>query len=142
MDTLKQKIGDLIPEHMVLLDCVEFASQSRVKIVVDGKIPVDLFTTTTIARNVRDSGLLDSIYPQGFQLEVTSPGVDAPLIHPIQFEKNIGKRIRLKMWGDSELIQVEICNVSEKGFDGELVNGHKDIFQFDDIESAKVEIKF
>ena len=142
MDTLKHKIGDLIPEHMVLLDCVEFASQSKVKIVVDGKIPVDLFTTTTIARNVRDSGLLDSIYPQGFQLEVTSPGADAPLIHPVQFEKNIGKRIRLKMWGDSELIQVEIRNVSEEGFEGKLVNGHKDIFQFDDIESAKVEIKF
>jgi ribosome maturation factor RimP len=142
MDTLKHKIGDLIPEHMVLLDCVEFTSQSRVKIVVDGKIPVDLYTTTTIARIVRDSGLLDSIYPQGFQLEVTSPGVDAPLIHPVQFEKNIGKRIRLKMRGDSELIQVEICNVNEKEFEGKLVNGHKDIFQFDEIESAKVEIKF
>ena len=142
MNKLKHKIGDLIPEHMVLLDCVEFASQSRVKIVVDGKIPVDISTTTTIARNVRDSGLLDSIYPQGIQLEVTSPGINAPLIHPVQFEKYIGKLIHLKMWGDSELIQVEIRNVSEEGFEGKLVNGHKDIFQFDDIESAKVEIKF
>ena len=142
MDTLKQKIGYLIPEHIVLLDCIEMASQSRVQIVVDGKTAVDLSTTTAIARNVRDSGLLDSIYPQGFQLEVTSPGVDAPLIHPVQFEKNIGKRIRLKMWGDSELMQVEICNVSEKEFEGKLVNGHKDIFQFDEIESAKVEIEF
>jgi ribosome maturation factor RimP len=142
MDTLKQKIGNLIPEHMVLLDCIEMASQSRVQIVVDGKTAVDLSTTTTIARNVRDSGLLDSIYPQGFQLEVTSPGVDAPLIHPVQFEKNIGKRVRLKMWGESELIQVEICHVSEKGFEGKLVNGHKDLFQYDEIESAKVEIKF
>ena len=127
---------------MVLLDCVEFASQARIKIVVDGKIPVDISTTTTIARNVRDSGLLDSIYPQGIQLEVTSPGIDAPLIHPVQFEKYIGKLIHLKMWGDSELIQVEICNVSEKDFEGKLVNGHKEIFQFDDIESAKVEIIF
>ena len=142
MNKLKHKIGDLIPEHMVLLDCVEFASQARIKIVVDGKIPVDISTTTTIARNVRDSGLLDSIYPQGIQLEVTSPGIDAPLIHPVQFEKYIGKLIHLKMWGDSELIQVEICNVSEKDFEGKLVNGHKEIFQFDDIESAKVEIKF
>ena len=102
---------------MVLLDCIELASQSRVQIVVDGKTPVDLSTTTPIARNVRDSGLLDSIYPQGFQLEVTSPGVDAPLIHPVQFEKNIGKQVRLKMWGESELIQVEIYHVSEKGFE-------------------------
>ena len=31
----------------------------------------------------------------------------------MKFEKNIGKRIRLKMWGDSELIQVEICNVNK-----------------------------
>ena len=142
MDTLKQKIGNLIPEHMVLLDCIEMASQSRVQIVVDGKTAVDLSTTTAIARNVRDSGLLDSIYPQGFQLEVTSPGVDAPLIHPVQFEKNIGKQVRLKMWGESELIQVEICHVSEKGFEGKLFKGHKDLFQFDEIESAKVEIKF
>ncbi len=72
---------------------------------------------------------------------MTSPGVDAPLIPPVQFEKNIGKRIRLKMWGDSELIQAEICNVNEKGFEGKLVNGHKDIFQCDGIESAKVGIK-
>ncbi|MBC8346714.1 MAG: hypothetical protein ISR82_02680 [Candidatus Marinimicrobia bacterium] len=139
---MKQNIGDFIPEHIVLLDCLEFGAQSRLKIIIDGKEPVDLSTTAKIARNVRDSGLLDSIYPEGVQLEVTSPGVDAPLVHPIQFEKNMGRQIQLIMLGDSEPTQVEICQVTDKGFDGKFVNGTINFIQFDEIESAKVKIRF
>ena len=142
MNTLKHKIGELIPDHVVLLDCVEFISQSKLKVIIDGSEPVDLSTTTKIAKSVRNSGLLDAVYPEGVQLEVTSPGLDAPLVHPVQFKKNTGRQIHVMAFGDSEPTQVKICQVTDSGFEGKLADGTINSFQYVHIESAKVVIKF
>ena len=69
----------MIPGHLVIMDIVENIPQSKVTIIIDGPQPIDLQTTASIAKTVRNSGLLDEIYKDGFQLEVTSPGLDAPL---------------------------------------------------------------
>ena len=79
----------MIPGHLVILDIVENIQQSKVTIIIDGIEPVDIQTTANITKNIHNSGLLDEIYKDGFRLEVTSPGLDAPLTHPIQFKKNI-----------------------------------------------------
>ncbi len=142
MSTLKNKIAELIPDHLVLLDFVVNASQSKVQIIIDGSEPVDLKMTTRIARSVRDSGFLDEAYPGGFQLEVTSPGLDAPLKHPVQFKKNIGRTVLVWQIGESEPKAVEVCQVSDSSFEGLSSDGVKSWFQFDEIDTAKVEIKF
>lgn len=142
MDTLKQKIAAAIPDHLVFLDLVADKHNSRVKIVVDGANAVDLQTTTAIAREVRNSEMLVDDFPDGIQLEVTSPGIDAPLVHPVQYEKNIGRSLKVFSLGDSEPVIVELIHVNESGIEGKTAAGDKVAFQYDQIESAKVEIKF
>ncbi len=142
MSTLKNKIAALLPDHLVLLDFVLNKSQPKVQIVIDGIIPVDLNTTTQIARTVRDSGVLDEAFPGGFQLEVTSPGLALPLKHPVQFRKNKGRKVIVRQIGESSPTTVEICQVNDSSFEGRSPKGIKSWYQFDEIESAIVEIKF
>ena len=142
MSTLKKKVAEMIPGHLVVMDIVENIPQSKVTIIIDGPQPIDLQTTVSIAKTVRNSGLLDEIYKDGFQLEVTSPGLDAPLTHPIQFKKNMGKVIKVRRIGELESSIVKIHDVKDKSFVGLSMDGVKSHLQFDNIESAFVEIKF
>ena len=132
----------MIPGHLVIMDIVENIPQSKVTIIIDGPQPIDLQTTVSIAKTVRNSGLLDEMYKDGFQLEVTSPGLDAPLTHPIQFKKNMGKIIKVRRIGELESSIVKIHDVKDKSFVGLSMDGVKSHLQFDNIESAFVEIKF
>ena len=142
MSTLKKKVTEMIPGHLVIMDIVENIPQSKVTIIIDGPQPIDLQTTVSIAKTVRNSGLLDEMYKDGFQLEVTSPGLDAPLTHPIQFKKNMGKIIKVRRIGELESSIVKIHDVKDKSFVGLSMDGVKSHLQFDNIESAFVEIKF
>ena len=142
MSTLKKKVAEMIPGHLVIMDIVENIPQSKVTIIIDGPQPIDLQTTVSIAKTVRNSGLLDEMYKDGFQLEVTSPGLDAPLTHPIQFKKNMGKVIKVRRIGELKSSIVKIHDVKDKSFVGLSMDGVKSHLQFDNIESAFVEIKF
>jgi ribosome maturation factor RimP len=142
MISLKKKIAKLIPEDLVFLGFVEKNSHSSVKVIIDGGGTVDLRTTARIAKSIKNSGLLEEFYPRGCQFEVTTPGIDAPLKHPIQFKKNLGRSVKVRMFGKSEAILVEICHVDDNSFEGLSVVGVKSRFQFSEIESAIVVIKF
>ena len=86
MEELLNKINKIVPKELIVLDLIE--DKSKIKIVVDSAKSVDLNTTTYLAKRIRKSELLDVVYPDGYQLEVSSPGIDAPLVHPIQFENH------------------------------------------------------
>ena len=132
----------MIPGHLVILNIVENIKQSKVTIIIDGIEPVDIQTTANITKNIHNSGLLDEIYKDGFRLEVTSPGLEAPLTHPIQFKKNMGKIVRVRQIGELESSIVKIHDVNDKSFVALTIDGVKSHLQFDNIESAFVEIKF
>ena len=142
MTTLKKKLAGMIPGHLVILDIVENIQQSKVTIIIDGIEPVDIQTTANITKNIQNSGLLDEIYKDGFRLEVTSPGLDAPLTHHIQFKKNMGKIVRVRQIGELESSIVKIHDVNDKSFVALTIDGVKSHLLFDNIESAFVEIKF
>ena len=79
MLSLKENIAKVIPDNLFFLDLVEYKAQSRIKIIIDGLKSIDLRTTTSIARDIRNSEIISLQYPNGVQIEVTSPGIDAPL---------------------------------------------------------------
>ena len=142
MSNLKKKLAEIIPGHLVILEIVENIQQSKVTIIIDGIKPVDIQTTAKITKKIQNSGLLDEIYRDGFRLEVTSPGLEAPLTHPIQFKKNLGKIVRVRQIGELESSIVKIHDVNDKSFVALTIDGVKSHLQFDNIESAFVEIKF
>ena len=140
MKELLKKINEIVPKELVVIDLYE--NKSKVIIIVDGSKPVDLNATASLAKKIRNSELLDSFYPKGYQLEVSSPGIDSPLVHPIQYEKNIGRDIVVKEFENSNAIIAKLTNVSEGGFDVVSEGGNQTSYQYDQIKSAIVKIKF
>ena len=140
MKELLKKINEIVPKELVGIDLYE--NKSKVIIIVDGSKPVDLNATASLAKKIRNSELLDSFYPKGYQLEVSSPGIDSPLVHPIQYEKNIGRDIVVKEFENSNAIIAKLTNVSEGGFDVVSEGGNQTSYQYDQIKSAIVKTKF
>jgi ribosome maturation factor RimP len=142
MFSLKEKIAKVIPENLFFIDLVENKAQSRIKIIIDGMDSIDLQTTTSIARYIRNSEIVSSEYPNGVQIEVTSPGIDAPLVYPFQFKKNINRSLNVKTFDKIEPFLIKLTNVFKDSFEGTLVSGVKSRYKFEEIESATIQIKF
>tara|TARA_B110000467_G_scaffold49688_1_gene45580 strand:+ start:308 stop:736 length:429 start_codon:yes stop_codon:yes gene_type:complete len=142
MLSLKENIAKVIPDSLFFLDLVEYKAQSRIKIIIDSMQSIDLQTTTSIARDIRNSEIISFEYPGGVQIEVTSPGIDAPLVHPFQYEKNINRSLNIKTFENIEPFLLKLTDVYKDSFEGTLVTGVKSRYKFDEIESAKIQIKF
>ena len=141
MNTIKHKIAEMIPNHLFFLDLVEDHSNSKVKIIVDGPEPIDLNTTTSIAREVRSSEILNNDYPGGFQLEVTSPGIEAPLLYAFQYQKNLGRSLIISLF-DGKVTKLVLTHVNDKYFEGLSDSGNKIQYKYDQIKSAIIDVKF
>ena len=142
MNTIKHKIAEMIPNHLFFLDLVEDPSNSRIKIVVDGPEPIDLETTTSIARQVHSSEILNNVYPRGVQLEVTSPGIEAPLLYPFQFEKNLGRTLKIISLFEDKVTKLVLTLVNDSYLEGLSDSSKKIQFKYNEIKSAIIDVKF
>ena len=140
MKKLLNKINEIVPKELIVLDLIK--DDSKVKIIVDGSKPIDLKTTTYLAKKIRNLDLLDGLYPGGYQLEVSSPGIDAPLIHPVQYEKNIGRDLIIHEFDNPKKIVAKLTNVSDYGINAISENGNQISYKYDQIKSAIVKVTF
>tara|TARA_Y100000758_G_scaffold67126_1_gene43832 strand:+ start:833 stop:1261 length:429 start_codon:yes stop_codon:yes gene_type:complete len=142
MNSIKHKIAEMIPSHLFFLDLVEDQSNSKIKIIVDGPEPIDLKTTTSIAREVRSSEIFNNVYPNGVQLEVTSPGIETPLLYPFQYEKNLGRTLKIISLFEDKVTKLVLTLVNDSYFEGLSDSGKKIQFKYNQIKSAIIDVKF
>ena len=136
MNTLITMIADIMPRDLVLIDLIQ--DKSKIKVIVDGSKSIDLNTTAYIAKKIRNSNSLIEYLPEDFQLEVSSPGIDAPLQYPFQYEKNIDRQLKITEFSKTNSIIIKLNKVNEDGIVGVNKKGEKIKFKFNDIESATI----
>ena len=141
MDNIKNTIESLIPEDIVIIDYNDFSGSGRIKLIVDSAEGVDLNSTSMLAKKIKKSDIINNFYPDGLQLEISSPGLDAELKIPFQYAKNIGRRLKIHTKDDSEFI-IKLSTSDETGINGIDNNGKQIYFAFDEIDKAKVIIEF
>ena len=134
MNTLNTMIADIIPKDLVLIDLIQ--DKSKIKVIVDGSKSIDLDTTAYIAKKIRNSDSLNEYLPKDFELEVSSPGIDAPLKYPFQYEKNIGRQLKIREFSKTNTISVKLTKVTKDGIIGINKKGEKNKYNFNEIESA------
>jgi ribosome maturation factor RimP len=150
--SLTQAITDLISpavsEAGFFLEEVQIASPGSHRIitcVVDGQTPLNLDQVTVASRLI--SELLDTAEFMGetaFTLEVTSPGVDRPLIYPRHWRKNLTRLIKVTLL-DGTTTTGRLTEFNESN--ATLVENIKGRIKehsiaFADIKRAVVEIEF
>jgi ribosome maturation factor RimP len=80
------------------------ADSGYVRITLDSERNISLKDTVKLTKMLKKSGEFIDLFSNGFRLEVSSPGIDSPLIFPFQYKKNIGKKISIILNKDFDSI--------------------------------------
>jgi len=114
------------------------SGQGRVlRVVVDGQ-DVNIDRLADLSRGV--SRLLDneSDFDGGYQLEVTSPGLERKLRRPAHFTKSVGREVvaKIREAGEKRTIRGVISNASDDSFTVDT-DGGSVLVEFEDVLTAK-----
>jgi ribosome maturation factor RimP len=138
---LEDAIKPLAHASNMVLEEVKVRSAGRrqlVQVIVDSDNPIDLDMVAGISREIdhviEDKNLLGE---NAFTLEVTTPGIDRPLVEPRHWRKNIGRLVEVTT------LAGEKFTARITGFDDGFValEGH-DQLSIDAVETAVVQIEF
>jgi ribosome maturation factor RimP len=111
--------------ELVELDIRGRTGSRIVRVIVDAEPGVDLDTCAQVSRTLSGAFDDDDVIPGRYTLEVTSPGVDRPLRTARDFERNVGRSVRI--WRTAAAIEA-----GAKGeTDGELVEVAGDTITLD-----------
>lgn len=149
--SLVQSITDAITPVVdaggLFLEDVHIASPGNrrvVTVVVDGTVNLNLDEVTAITKEI--SAILDDSDFMGatpFTLEVSSPGVDRPLMLPRHWQKNINRLVRSVMVnGEVVTGRVDVVHDESVCVIVEGKTPHKVELPFVEIKRAQVEIEF
>lgn len=125
-------------------------AKSSVTILVDSDSRPDLDQLEVISQEVsnafdRGEESKELNFGAGYTLEVSTPGVDAPLIKPRQWKRNQGRKVAITTDGKKELGRIGALNDAETHVIVITRNGKKlDLFEHELASDAKavVEIEF
>ena len=143
MNKITQIVENYLSSDLILMDISENTRGKYIRVVIDAERPVTLDDTTDLSKKLRNDDELDIRFPDGFRLEVTTPGLDKVLESPFQFRKNIDRELKVTFSnGDGTqtitgtLIDANDTCVYIKESGQEFSLG------YDQITSAKVQISF
>ncbi len=102
-------------------DVVEIRFEKRkrldiIKIFIDTEKGVNLEDCTNASRLLNDYIFENELYEKEFRLEISSPGLDRPLVHVKDFRRNIGRSIIIHYTEDDKTKNVsgKLVAVSDK----------------------------
>ncbi|HZX58294.1 MAG TPA: ribosome assembly cofactor RimP [Mucilaginibacter sp.] len=144
----EEKITEIGRPDLFLVS-VKMLPNGKLIILVDGDKGVGIADCAQISRYVGFRLEEDNVIEEAYNLEVSSPGLDAPLTLPRQYVKNIGRTLAIKMADGSkregklsglteDAILVEE-NIKEKGKKAETVES---VIPLTQITETKVVISF
>ena len=125
------------------MDISEDTRGKYIRVVIDAERPVTLDDTTNLSKKLRNDDELDIRFPDGFRLEVTTPGLDKTLESPFQFRKNIDRELKVTFSNgdDTQTITGTLIDANDTCvFIKE--SGQEFSLRYDQINSAKVLISF
>lgn len=144
----EEKITEIGRPDLFLVS-VKMLPNGKLIILVDGDKGVGIADCAQISRYVGFRLEEENAIEDAYNLEVSSPGLDAPLALPRQYVKNIGRTLAIKMVDGSkregklsglteDAILVEE-NIKEKGKKAETVES---VIPLTQITETKVVISF
>ncbi|HTK19141.1 MAG TPA: ribosome assembly cofactor RimP [Mucilaginibacter sp.] len=151
---IEKRVTELVEEKIsdrpdLFLVSVKMHSSGKLVILVDGEKGIGIADCAAISRHVGFHLEEENVIENAYNLEVSSPGIDAPLVLPRQYVKNVGRQLAIKMADGSkregkltgmteDAIVIEET-IKEKGKKAEIVESAVPLAQ---ITETKVVISF
>lgn len=151
----KEKVKSLLDKALEAhpsLFLIDFTvgGDNSIKVVLDGDTGVNLQDCMDISRAIEHN--LDR-EDEDFSMEVTSAGATSPLLLPRQYNKNIGRKLKVRT--EAEKLEGTLIQASENSITlewkarepkpvgkGKVTVQKKQEIAFSDIQEAKVILKF
>jgi len=106
---LKQTIEEIVEKHLpddshfvVDVEIGETGTQKRIKILIDADAGLNINTCALVSRAVGEEIEAKDLLEEAYVLEVSSPGLDYPLVSRRQYQKNIGRNLKIILEDGSE----------------------------------------
>ncbi|MGB2988330.1 MAG: ribosome maturation factor RimP [Candidatus Zixiibacteriota bacterium] len=97
-ETLRDKIKPVVEEENLELVDMEFSGvgpASVLRVYVDRSTGVTVDQCAHLSRKIGDLLDMDDLIPGRYRLEVSSPGLDRPLVSGADFKRKIGKKVKV-----------------------------------------------
>ncbi len=151
---IERRVQQLVEEKIsnrsdLFLVDIKMHSNGQLIILIDGDQGVDIKDCVAISRHVGFHLEEENAIDQAYNLEVSSPGIDTPLISFRQYKKNVNRNLSVKLKDQTickgKLIEVDDIGIKlatdskEKGQRAQLIES---FMPFDQIAETKVLISF
>jgi ribosome maturation factor RimP len=109
---LKDKIANLLNEileeeyFVVEILFIEKKPTSKLTILLDGDNGINIEKCAKVSRAVSHKIEEENWIESAFVLEVSSPGIDRPLVFQRQYLKNIGRKLQITLQDGSEVVGI------------------------------------
>jgi ribosome maturation factor RimP len=110
--------------HLIDLEIKGDKNKPLYQVFADTEKGVTLDECAQLSRLIQDEIDIDEDFPQKYRLDVSSPGLDKPLIEDFQFSRTIGKDITFQI----------LEKKSKKNIVGKLKSFDKDILILENIK--------
>lgn len=145
----KDHIRKLAERHIaasgIFLVDVRLSSTGRITVLIDRPEGVTIDDCAMLSRQISND-LGEAV--GDYELNVSSPGLDMPLLVPEQFRKNEGRMVEV-MNLEGEKLKGVMMNVTPGGFDlktetrvRKVISESVRSFNYEDVKSVKVIISF
>lgn len=151
---IENRVKDLVNEKIadredLFLVSVKMHANGRLEVLVDGDRGVGIQDCADISRHVGFHLEEEELIDKAYRLEVSSPGIDAPLTSIRQYRKNIGRKVRVKLQ-DGATREGQLLDVTEHAITileqvkekGKKAVEHQSNIPFENIIATKVLISF
>lgn len=124
MADLKERIMQMADRHLddpalFMVDVViKGLDGGKVKVIVlvDGDEGITIDTCAGLSRALGAELEEQDVIGHAYTLEVSSPGLDHPLAMPRQYQKNVGRRVKVTLTDGSQVVG-ELLSATEENFD-------------------------
>jgi ribosome maturation factor RimP len=125
-DLLEPIVADLGYE-LVLLEFHASKSSAMLRLFIDSEEGIDVDDCARVSREVAATLDVEDPIKQAYQLEVSSPGLDRPLVKPEHFRRFRGEEVRIEMLAP-------VAGSNRRRFRGKLLdaNEHEVMLQMPD----------
>jgi ribosome maturation factor RimP len=134
-----------------LIVVIKKLPKARIQVFIDSDSELTIEKCAEISRFLEFHLENEGLVPEHYNLEVSSPGVDNPLQMRRQYQKNVGRKVRVKTMdgkhksGVLKSVTGQYITLEEERKKGKKEKSKEERthqFEFDEIESTKVLISF
>ena len=140
IEQIVESVTSTLGYELVKIDYVPQRKNSILRIYIDSETGIKLEDCEKVSRQLSAVLEIEDPIAGSYTLEVSSPGIDRPLVKPEHFERFCGQRVKVStnnLYLGRKRFTGQLTEVNDAGIVVE-VDGEAYDLPFDDINNAKL----